>query len=228
MPPMDTVRPDEGQQRRLAVMMFLEYLIWGSWLPLLALYLGGVLGLLRRADRLDLRHAGDRVCGRAVLRRPNRRSHAVHREAAVGAASRRRHRDVRARLPDDVLVVLFRHARVSAGLHADDVADQRRGVPSRGRPAARLRQDPLVGHHRLDRGELAVRVHPRRQDRPRSECRAFQHLHRGGHRLDRPGGVLVDAPAYASRKIRGWRSARRCRRSSCCAIRRCSCCSWRR
>ena len=29
---------------RLSVMMFLEYLIWGSWLPLLALYLGGVLG----------------------------------------------------------------------------------------------------------------------------------------------------------------------------------------
>ena len=29
---------------RLAVMMFLEYLIWGSWLPLLALYLSGVLG----------------------------------------------------------------------------------------------------------------------------------------------------------------------------------------
>lgn len=29
---------------RLAVMMFLEYLIWGSWLPLLALYLGDVLG----------------------------------------------------------------------------------------------------------------------------------------------------------------------------------------
>jgi nucleoside transporter len=29
---------------RLALMMFLEYLIWGSWLPLLALYLGDVLG----------------------------------------------------------------------------------------------------------------------------------------------------------------------------------------
>lgn len=29
---------------RMSVMMFLEYLIWGSWLPLLALYLGGVLG----------------------------------------------------------------------------------------------------------------------------------------------------------------------------------------
>ena len=29
---------------RLSVMMFLEYLIWGSWLPLLALYLADVLG----------------------------------------------------------------------------------------------------------------------------------------------------------------------------------------
>ena len=29
---------------RLSVMMFLEYVIWGSWLPLLALYLGSVLG----------------------------------------------------------------------------------------------------------------------------------------------------------------------------------------
>jgi nucleoside transporter len=29
---------------RLAGMMFLEYVIWGSWLPLLALYLGDVLG----------------------------------------------------------------------------------------------------------------------------------------------------------------------------------------
>jgi nucleoside transporter len=28
---------------RLSVMMFLEYVIWGSWLPLLALYLGSVL-----------------------------------------------------------------------------------------------------------------------------------------------------------------------------------------
>jgi nucleoside transporter len=28
---------------RLSAMMFLEYVIWGSWLPLLALYLGGVL-----------------------------------------------------------------------------------------------------------------------------------------------------------------------------------------
>ena len=29
---------------RLSAMMFLEYLIWGSWLPLLSLYLGRVLG----------------------------------------------------------------------------------------------------------------------------------------------------------------------------------------
>jgi nucleoside transporter len=42
---MDTEStPIKGGHARLAVMMFLEYLIWGSWLPLLALYLGGVLG----------------------------------------------------------------------------------------------------------------------------------------------------------------------------------------
>src|SRR5262245_1311043 len=29
---------------RLSTMMFLEYVIWGSWLPLLALYLTDVLG----------------------------------------------------------------------------------------------------------------------------------------------------------------------------------------
>jgi predicted MFS family arabinose efflux permease len=28
---------------RLSLMMFLEYVTWGSWLPLLALYLGNVL-----------------------------------------------------------------------------------------------------------------------------------------------------------------------------------------
>ena len=33
-----------GVARRLSVMMFLEYLIWGSWLPLLALYLSRFLG----------------------------------------------------------------------------------------------------------------------------------------------------------------------------------------
>jgi nucleoside transporter len=33
-----------GVQWRLSVMMFLEYVIWGSWLPLLALYLSQFLG----------------------------------------------------------------------------------------------------------------------------------------------------------------------------------------
>ncbi|MBI1876197.1 MAG: MFS transporter, partial [Acidobacteria bacterium] len=33
---------------RLSAMMFLEYVIWGSWLPLLALYLGSVLGFSGR------------------------------------------------------------------------------------------------------------------------------------------------------------------------------------
>ena len=34
-----------GVQWRLSLMMFLEYLIWGSWLPLLALYLSDFLHL---------------------------------------------------------------------------------------------------------------------------------------------------------------------------------------
>ena len=35
--------PDNARWR-LSVMMFLEYVIWGSWLPLLALYLSRFLG----------------------------------------------------------------------------------------------------------------------------------------------------------------------------------------
>ena len=34
----------DSAQRRLSVMMFLEYVIWGCWLPLLALYLSRFLG----------------------------------------------------------------------------------------------------------------------------------------------------------------------------------------
>ena len=33
----------QGAQWRLSLMMFLEYAIWGSWLPLLARYLDGFL-----------------------------------------------------------------------------------------------------------------------------------------------------------------------------------------
>ena len=91
--------------------------------------------------------------------------------------------------------------------------------------AARLRQDAAVGHDRLDRGELAVRVHPGRQDRPRPARRAVEHLHRRRHRVDRAGGVLADAAAHAAGKARGGRQRADARRSGCCAIRRCSCCS---
>ena len=69
----------------------------------------------------------------------------------------------------------------------------------------RVRQAAAVGHDRLDRGELAVRVHPRRQDRPGSSRRAVEHLHRGRHRLDRAGGVLADAAAHAAGAARGRR-----------------------
>ena len=43
-----------GVAGRLSVMMFLEYVIWGSWLPLLSLYLTQLARLRGRRDRLDL------------------------------------------------------------------------------------------------------------------------------------------------------------------------------
>ena len=121
---------------RLSVMMFLEYLIWGSWLPLLALYLGDVLGFTGGADRLDLRHAGDRLRRRPVLRRPDRRPPVLHREAAGACCtSSAAPRCSRWRIQNDVLAVLRRHAGLPAGLHADDVADQRDLLPPHRRRA---------------------------------------------------------------------------------------------
>ena len=88
-------------------MMFLEYLIWGSWLPLLALYLGGVLGFsggqigwifaTQAIACLGGLYFGGQIADRMLSTE----------KLLVRAAPHRRHRDVRARLPDDVLVVLF-------------------------------------------------------------------------------------------------------------------------
>ena len=46
-------------------------------------------------------------------------------------------------------------------------------------------QAAALGDDRLDRGELAVRLHPGRQDRPGASRRAVEHLHRRRHRIDR-------------------------------------------
>ena len=115
---------------RLSVMMFLEYLIWGSWLPLLALYLGDVLGFTggeigwifatqaiacvfglyfggQIADRL---FSTEKLL--AVL-------HLVGGVAMFALA-----------FQNNVLAVLHRHAGLPARLHADDVADQRDLFPS--------------------------------------------------------------------------------------------------
>ena len=126
------------------VMMFLE-------LADLGVVAAAARALSRRRARLLRRQIGWIFATQAIAclaglyaRRPDRGPDALDRETPVGAPHRR-HRDVRARLPDDVLVVLRRDAGVSAGLHADDVADQRGGVPSRRRSAEGLRPHPPVG-----------------------------------------------------------------------------------
>ncbi len=85
---------------RLSVMMFLEYLIWGSWLPLLALYLGDVLGFT--GGQIGWIFATQAIAcvfglyfGGQIADRD-----AFHREAAGAAPPVRRHRDVRARVPE--------------------------------------------------------------------------------------------------------------------------------
>ena len=172
---------------RLSVMMFLEYLIWGSWLPLLALYLGDVLGLHRRRRSAgSSRRRPSPACSGSYFGGQIADRLMSTEKLLARAAPDRRHRDVRAGVPDVVLAVLHRHAGLSAGLHADDVADQRDLLPSHLERANGVRQAPAVGHDRLDRRELAVRVHPRRQDRPGSSRRA----------------VAASSPSPASRRSR--------------------------
>ena len=76
-----------------------------------------------------------------------------------------------------------------------------------------------VGHDRLDRRELAVRVHPRRQDRARSARGAVEHLHRRRHRVDRARRVLADAAAHAAGAARRRRQRADEGDRRCCAIR---------
>ena len=114
---------------RLSVMMFLEYLIWGSWLPLLALYLGGVLGFSGA-------EIGYVFATQAI--------------ACVFGLY------FGGQIADRLLS--------TEKLLADDVADQRDLLPPHCRCAKSVWTGALVGNNRMDCGELAVRVHPCRED----------------------------------------------------------------
>ena len=114
----------------------------------------------RGRDRLDLRHPGHRVGHGAVRERPDRRPLPADRPLPGPEPPRGRPVHVGPRVPAHVLVVLPHHARPLAGLRADALPDQLDLLPSpEGRPEG-VRPRPPVGHHRVDRGELALRLHP--------------------------------------------------------------------
>ena len=87
-----------------------------------------------------------------------------------------------------------------------------------------LRPDPPVGHHRLDRGELAVRVHPRRKDRPALHAALSSIFTVAGMASFALAAFSLTLPHTPPAKRRRG-ATRRSKRSGCCAIRRFSCCS---
>ena len=206
-------------------MMFLELLIWGSWLPLLALYLGGVLGFSGGRDRLDLRHAGDCLSGRPVFRRPDRGPDALRPRnwpcCTSSAASRCSRSPTRRRSGRS-----FSSCWSPAGLHADDVADQRGGVPSRADPQrdfGRIRLWGTIGWIAASWPFVFILAGKTGPDLNAALSSIFT-----------VAGLASIALAAFSLTLRTRRRRNRKRHraplqpASCCAIRRCSCCSWRR
>ena len=186
-------------------MMFLEYVIWGAWLPLLGLYLAELSAVHRHPDGLDLNafaiasltgmFFGGQLADRYFAQeRFLAFSHLVGGLAMLGLAYR-----------EDVLAVLRPDAAALLLLRADALGHQRDRVRQpEGRPEG-VRPDPGLGHDRLDRRELAVHLHPDRlgegpgrrwpagsllaghgaldvKTGPAMEA-ALEHLHRLGRRL---------------------------------------------
>ena len=82
---------------KLSVMMFLEYVIYGAWLPLLGIYIGnGLSEVHRRPAGLGLQRVRHRLDHRDVFRRPARGSLFRPGEVSGLQPLDRRHRDARA------------------------------------------------------------------------------------------------------------------------------------
>ena len=85
------------------MMMFLEYVIWGSWLPLLALYLGNVLGF--SGSQIGWIFATPAIaCVVALFVGGQLADRVMSTEKLLAVLHvDRRHRDVGVGVPDDVL-----------------------------------------------------------------------------------------------------------------------------
>ena len=89
---------------KLSVMMFLEYVIYGAWLPLLGLYLGNSISI-STSEQAWIFNAFAIAADRNVLRRPARRPLFRAGEVPGVQPLDRRPRDARPGLPEEFLAV---------------------------------------------------------------------------------------------------------------------------
>ena len=147
---------------KLSVMMLLEYVIYGAWLPLLGLYIadylkftddqvGWVFNAFAIASITGMFFGGQLVDRYFAQEKFLAFSHLVGGLAMLGLAYSR-----------EILAVLRPDAPALLLLRADDVGDQRDRLRQRQRRAEGLRLHSGLGDDRLDRGGLAVRLHPGR------------------------------------------------------------------
>ena len=148
---------------KLSVMMFLEYVIYGAWLPLLGLYIGKnylnftpieqawVFNAFAIASLTGMFFGGQLADRYFAQEKFLAFSHLIGGLAMLGLAYQKTFWPFFGLM---LLALLL--------LRADDVGHQRDRVRQhQGRPEG-LRLDPGLGHDRLDRGELAVHLHPDR------------------------------------------------------------------
>ena len=217
--------PDNARWR-LSVMMFLEYVIWGSWLPLLALYLSRFLGFSGTeigwifATQAIASVTAVFVSGQIADRYLSTErflavSHLVGGLAMLALAYQKTF------WPFFVIMLVYMLVYVPDALaHQLDLLP-----PSEGR-AEGVRPGPAVGHDRLDRRELALRLLLEGQGRRGAGAGAGQHLHGGRPGLAGPGRLLA-AAAQDPARARSRRRTRRCEAIRLLAVpERRWCCSW--
>ena len=189
---------------KLCVMMFLEFFIWGAWLPKIFGYLDTLKfdplqqGLILNAFALasfaamffSTQFADRNFSAEKFLAF----SHLVGGAAILAPA-----------WVDRLLAVLRAHLVHCLLLRADDLGHQLHRLRQPEGPAKGLRAGADVGHGRLGRGELAVRLHPGRR---RRRVRGSLDLPGGRRRLLRAGRLQPDPAAHAAKAgRRGGRAA---------------------